>query len=79
VVSKRALGFLVENEFIEWSAKDQKYHPTKLAKACVASSLSPEEGLVSTIQSIVSSTSLPVSPFLRWSLVSSLEGERALC
>jgi hypothetical protein len=46
VVSKTALGFLVENEFIEWSARDQKYRPTKLAKACVASALSPEEGLV---------------------------------
>jgi hypothetical protein len=45
-VSKTALGFLVENEFIEWSAREQKYRPTKLAKACVASALSPEEGLV---------------------------------
>ncbi|KAL6069130.1 Helicase and polymerase-containing protein TEBICHI [Balamuthia mandrillaris] len=45
-VSKRALSFLVRNEFITWSAADRKYRPSKLGKACVASSLAPEEGLV---------------------------------
>ncbi len=45
-VSKDALAYLVHNEFIEWSKAEQKYRPTKLASATVASALAPEEGLV---------------------------------
>jgi replicative superfamily II helicase/DNA polymerase I-like protein with 3'-5' exonuclease and polymerase domains len=45
-VSKAALRFLEENDFVEWNELKQKFIPTKLGKATVASSLSPEEGLV---------------------------------
>ena len=45
-VSKAALRFLEENDFVEWMESKKKFAPTKLGKATVASALSPEEGLV---------------------------------
>ena len=45
-VSKAALRFLEENDFVSWMEDKQKFSPSKLGKATVASALSPEEGLV---------------------------------
>ena len=45
-VSKSALRFLEENDFLEYNEKLSSFSPTKLGKATVASALSPEEGLV---------------------------------
>ncbi len=47
-VSKIALRFLQDNDFIEWNTKHQKFLATKLGKATTSSALSPEEGLVRT-------------------------------
>jgi hypothetical protein len=49
-VTKKALEFLEDSDFIEWSSKHNKFLATKLGKATTASALSPEEGLVFDLQ-----------------------------
>lgn len=45
-VTKSALMFLQEHELLEWLPQQQTFTATKLGRACVASSLAPDEGLI---------------------------------
>ena len=45
-VTKAALSYLQEHELLEWQSHQQTFAATKLGRACVASSLSPDEGLI---------------------------------